>query len=272
MWQSKDVYYVSGGTGILAKDLGKALLCQFPEVSFNEELIPFIRSSEDVHRAVEHIRSQSTGRYPIVFSTLLTKEFNEILDVPEFEFLSVFDHFLVQVEKFLEQEALRVPGASRLIDDETMQKRVEAIHYCLEHDDGTRMKEYDEAEIVLVGVSRSGKTPISVFLATQMGIKVANYPLVNDDLDSYRLPPDILRNKTKVIGLSTDPELLHRYRETRYEGSTYAKLHTCIDEMQKANQIYMSYQIPTVITDGKSIEETATEVAQAMNLKRRAKI
>ena len=272
MWQSKDVYYISGSTGILAKDLGKAILCQFPEVNFYEELIPFIRSEEDAHKAVELIKSKSTGRYPIVFSTLLSREFNEILDIPEFEFINIFDHLLGQVEEILEQKALRVPGQSRHIDDETMQQRVEAIHYCLEHDDGTRIKEYDEAEIILLGVSRSGKTPISVFLATQMGIKTANYPLVKDDLDSYRLPPDILRNKTKVLGLSTDPELLHRYRQTRYKDSTYAKLHTCVDEMNKANHIYLSYQIPTIITDGKSIEETATEAAQAMNLKRRVKI
>lgn len=271
MWQAKDVYYISGGTGILAKDLGKALLCQFPEVSFNEELIPFVRKEEDVHKAVDHIRSQSTGRYPLVFSTLLTQEFNQILDSPEFEFLNVFDHFLVKVEEILERKALRVTGASRHIDAETMQKRVEAIHYCLEHDDGTRTKEYDEAEIILLGVSRSGKTPISVFLATQMGIKAANYPLVKEDLDSYRLPPDILRNRTKVVGLTTNPKLLHRYRETRYKGSTYAKLATCMDEIQKANQIYLNCQIPIIITDGKSIEETATEVAHSMNLKRRAK-
>ncbi len=272
MWKSKDVYYLSGSTGILAKDLGKAVLCQFPEVNFNEELIPFVRTTDDVHKAVEHIRSQSTGRYPLVFSTLLTKEFNEILDIPEFEFLNIFDHFLVKVEGILERKALRVSGVSRSIDDETMLRRVEAIHFCLEHDDGTRTKEYDEAEIILLGVSRSGKTPISVFLATQMGIKAANYPLVKDDLDSYRLPPDIVRNKTKVIGLSANPELLHRYRQTRYKDSTYAKLATCADEINKANQIYLSYQIPTVITDGKSIEETATQVAQALGLKRRARI
>lgn len=272
MWQSKDVYYISGSTGILARDLGKALISQFPEISFNEESIPFIKTKEDVFKAVELIRSKSVGRYPIVFSTLMTREYNEILDLPEFEFFSVFDQFLGRVEEILEQKALRVSGASRNLDDETMLKRVEAIHFCLEHDDGTRTKEYDEAEIILLGVSRSGKTPISVFLATQMGIKTANYPLVKDDLDSYRLPPDITRNKAKVVGLTAKPELLHRFRETRYKDSNYAKLATCADEINKANQIYLSHQIPVITTDGKSIEETATEVAQAMNLKRRVKI
>lgn len=269
MWKSKDVYYISGGTGILAQDLGKAILCQFPETSFNEELIPFIRTEEDAREAIKRIRDQSKGRYPIVFSTLATKAFNDILDVPEIEFLNVFEHFLVQVEELLETKALRVPGASRHLDDRTMIKRVEAIHYCINHDDGTRTREYDEAEAILIGVSRSGKTPVSVFLATQMGIKTANYPLVQDDLNSYRLPSDIVRNKSRVIGLSTSPQLLHHYREKRYEGSTYAKLSTCSDEIQKANQIYMNYRIPIIMSDGKSIEETATQVAQKLNLKRK---
>lgn len=269
MWKSKDVYYISGSTGILAKDMGKALLCQFPQVSFNEELVPFIRTEEDALEAIDRIRAQSTGRYPLVFSTLLTQELNTILDVPEVEFLNIFDHFLVLVEELLETKALRVSGTSRHLDDKTMIKRVEAIHYCINHDDGTCTKDYDEAEVILLGVSRSGKTPVSVFLATQMGIKAANYPLVQDDLNAYRLPPDIVRNKTRVVGLSTKPQLLHHYREKRYKGSNYAKLSTCSDELHKANQIYMNYRVPIIMTDGKSIEETATQVAQEMNLKRK---
>jgi len=269
MWKSKDIYYISGSTGILAKDMGKALLCQFPEVNFNEELIPFIRSEEDARNAIDRIRTQSMGRSPLVFSTLLTRELNAILDVPEVEFLNLFDHFLVQVEELLETKALRVSGASRHLDDRTMIKRVEAIHYCIHHDDGCCTKDYDEAEIILLGVSRSGKTPVSVFLATQMGFRAANYPLVQDDLDSYRLPPDIVRNREKVIGLSTNPQLLNRYREKRYQGSNYARLSTCSDEIHKANQIYMNYRIPVVMTDGKSIEETATQVAQTLNLKKK---
>ena len=269
MWKSKDVYYISGSTGILAKDLGKALLCQFPEISFNEELIPFVRTEEDAREAIDRIRSQSGGRHPLVFSTLLNQELNTILDIPEVEFLNIFDHFLVQVEELLEAKALRVSGASRHLDDRTMIKRVEAIHYCIHHDDGSCTKDYEEAEATLLGVSRSGKTPVSVFLATQMGIKAANYPLVKDDLDSFRLPPNIVRNKDRVIGLSTSPQLLHHYREKRYEGSNYAKLSTCSNEIHKANQIYMNYRIPIIMTDGKSIEETATQVAQELNLKRK---
>ena len=269
MWHSKDVYYISGSTGILAQDMGKALICQFQEISFNEELIPFIRSEEEAHDAIKHILSQSSGRYPIVLSTLMDQKLNGILDAPEVEFLNIFDHYLVKVEEILETKALRVPGTSRHLDDRTMIKRVEAIHYCINHDDGTSTNDYDEAEVILIGVSRSGKTPVSVFLATQMGIKAANYPLVQDDLDSFRLPPDLVRNKKRVIGLSTSPQLLHHYREKRYKGSNYAKLATCAKEIDTANKIYLNYQIPIIMSDGRSIEETATQVAQELNLKRK---
>jgi len=123
MWKSKDVYYISGNTGILAKDMGKALLCQFPEISFNEELIPFIRSESQARRALDKILAQSNGRYPLVFSTLLSIKLNQIFDTPEVEFLNIIDHFLVTLEDLLEAKAIREPGTSRLLDDNSMTRR-----------------------------------------------------------------------------------------------------------------------------------------------------
>jgi [pyruvate, water dikinase]-phosphate phosphotransferase / [pyruvate, water dikinase] kinase len=268
MWHSKDVYYLSGSTGILAEDLGKALLCQFPEISFNAEKIPFIRTEEDARKALRYILSKSSARCPLIFSTIMNKHLIEILDAPEVEFFNICDSYLERMEPILEAVPLRVSGFSRHLDDTTMAKRVSAIQYCISHDDGTRLKDYDEAEVILLGVSRSGKTPISVYLATQMGIKAANYPLVAEDLDAHRLPPDIIRNKARAIGLSTTPETLHLLRENRYKGSTYAQLRTCAGELSQANQIFLNYNIPIIVSNGSSIEETATQVAQQMSLKR----
>lgn len=268
MWHSKDVYYLSGSTGILAEDLGKALLCQFPEISFNTEKIPFITTREDAEKALQHILSQSTGRFPLIFSTIMNKELLEIFDVPEVELFNVCDKYLGKLEEVLEAKPIRISGTSRHLDDTTMGSRVDAIKYCIAHDDGSLMKDYDEAEVILLGVSRSGKTPISVYLATQMGIKAANYPLVAEDLSSYRLPSAILRNKARAIGLSTTPKTLHFVREKRYKDSTYAKLNTCTEELNQANQIFLNYNIPIIVSDGRSIEETATQVAQQLNLKR----
>ena len=267
MWKSKDVYYVSGNTGILAKDMGKALLCQFPEVSFNEELIPFIRTESQARKALERILQQSAGRYPIIFSTLFSRNLNKIFDTPEVEFLNICDHFLIRLEEILEVKPIREPGTARVLDDSAMTRRVNAIHYSIAHDDGTGTKDYDEADLIIVGVSRSGKTPVSVYLATQMGLKTANYPLVDDNLQTCRIPPEIIRNKNRVIGLSTTPEMLHSFREKRYKGSTYAKTSTCATELKQSDQIFLKYQIPVVFSDGRSIEETATQVAQELRLK-----
>jgi len=223
--------------------MGKALLCQFPEISFNEELIPFIRSESQARRALDKILAQSNGRYPLVFSTLLSIKLNQIFDTPEVEFLNIIDHFLVTLEDLLEAKAIREPGTSRLLDDNSMTRRVNAIHYSIAHDDGTGTKDYDEADLIIVGVSRSGKTPVSVFIATQMGLKAANYPLVQDDLTSVRLPSELVRNKKRVVGLSTSPQMLHAFREKRYPGSTYANLATCEQELQQSDQIFLKYQI-----------------------------
>lgn len=263
MWKSKDVYYISGNTGILAKDMGKALLCQFPEVNFNEESIPFIRTESQAKKALQQILKQSPARYPLVISTLFSKKLNNIFDSPEVEFLNICDHYLVRLEEMLEAKAIRESGFAR-DDNSTMTKRVNAIHYTIAHDDGTGTRDYDEADLIIVGVSRSGKTPVSVYLATQMGIKTANYPLVADDLNSYTLPPEIVRNKKRVVGLSISPDILNAFREKRYEGSSYAKLSTCVTEIRQSDQIFLKYQLPVVFSDGRSIEETATQVAQAV--------
>ena len=266
MWTSKDVYYVSGSTALLAEDMGQALLCQFQEINFHEEKIPFIKSKADAEKALEHIREQSGGRRPFVFCTIMDAQIRKTFDSPEVEFFDIFGDLLDRLEICLESKALRVPGYSRTIDDMTLAKRVEAIHFSIEHDDGTRTREYDEAEVILVGVSRSGKTPVSVYLATHMGIKAANFPLTVDDLDSYELPAEIIRNRKKVVGLTTSPQLLHKIREQRYGGSTYAKISTCANELNQAKQIFLKYKIPVVETDGKSIEETAVQVTQFVQI------
>lgn len=263
MWKSKDVYYISSNTGILARDMGKALLCQFPEVNFNEESFPFIRTESQARKAMEKILNQSPARYPLVISTLLSERLNGIFDSPEVEFINVLTPYLSRLEGILETKALRESGFARS-DNSTMNKRVNAIHFTIAHDDGTATRDYDEADLIIVGVSRSGKTPISVYLATQMGIKTANYPLVADDLNSYTLPPEIVRNKKRVVALSISPEILSAFREKRYEGSSYAKLSTCITELKQSDQIFLKYQFPVVYSDGKSIEETATQVAQTI--------
>jgi hypothetical protein len=269
MWNSKDVYYISDSTGILATNLGQALICQFPGINFNEEKFPFVRTVKEAKETLNYILKRSAGRRPLIFSTIINPEIRNIFNSPEVEFFDAFGHFLERLETCLEAEALKVPGFARHLDDVSMSNRVEAIHFCLDHDDGTKVDEFDEADIILLGVSRSGKTPISVYLATQLGIKSANFPLTAEYLTEYRLPDGILHNLNRVLGLTTSAELLSSIRSKRYPNSSYAKLATCIEEVHQAQRIFKNYKIPVVNTAGKSIEEIATQVLHELGISKK---
>ena len=269
MWSSKDVYYISDSTGILVTNLGQALICQFPHVSFYEEKFSFIRTVAEAKKTMAHIMKRSGGRRPIIFSTILDPEVRAVFDSPEVEYYEAYGRFLESLETCLETGALREPGFARHPSDVTLNKRVEAIHFCLAHDDGTKVSEYDEADIILLGVSRTGKTPVSVFLATQMGLKSANFPLTSEYLNSYRVPEMVRQNLSRVVALTTSPEQLQSAREKRYPGSKYAKLSTCVEEIKQAEQMYMKHNIPIVSSAGKSIEETATQVMQELGISKK---
>lgn len=223
----------------------------------------------EAEKILAYILRQSVGRRPLIFSTIMDPEVRKIFDAPEVEFFDVYEEHLERLESCLEAKALRVPGVARSANNVAMTKRVEAIHFCLEHDDGTNVDTYDQADVILLGVSRAGKTPISVYLATQMGLRSANFPLISEVLNTYRLPAGIIRNIKKVVGLTTKPELLHAVREKRYPDSNYARLNTCREEIRQAEQIFMKYNIPVISSAGKSIEETSTQVSQELGLSRK---
>ncbi len=269
MWNAKDVYYVSDSTALLAEETGRSLLCQFPGITFNEEKIPFVRTREKAEQSLAHILENSGGRSPLVFCTAMDSEIRGVFDTPEVEFFDIFGRVLDQLEFCLEATPLREPGFSRQTDNITLARKVEAIDYSIKHDDGTRIREYDSAEVILLGVSRSGKTPVSIYIATHLGLKAANFPLTEEYLDRYELPSDIIRNRKKVVGLTTSALLLHRIREQRYQGSKYAKLSTCTAELAQAGQIYQKYGLPVTQTEGRSIEETAARVIQLLGIKRK---
>ncbi|MBU0482301.1 MAG: pyruvate, phosphate dikinase/phosphoenolpyruvate synthase regulator [Proteobacteria bacterium] len=266
MWKSKDIYYISDSTGIMITNLAQSMLCQFPEISFHEEKFPYVRSVKDAKKTLEYILAQSLGRRPIVFSTIMDQEVRNVFRSPEVEFFDVFDFLLEPLENCLEARALRVPGFSRHGDNVTMARRVEAIHFCLDHDDGTRINEFDDADVILLGVSRSGKTPVSVYLATQFGLKAANFPLTVEYLSKLDLPDGVKRNRKRAVALTTTPEHLRGMREKRYPDSRYAKLSTCTEELTQAEQIFQREKIPIINSTGKSIEELATQVTQEIGL------
>lgn len=263
---SKDVYYVSGSTAILAEDMGKALLAQFKDIRFREEKIPFIHTPEEAKKALDHILKQSEGNEPLVFCTIMNQETRDVFNCPQVKFFDIFLNTLELLENALGATALREPGYSRHFTISKMDKRVNAIHFSLDHDDGTRVSEYDDAEIILVGVSRSGKTPVSIYLATHMELKSANFPLTSDHLDQPELPKEIVRNRKRVVGLTSSPLYLHNIREKRYAGSTYASLANCTRELQQAKQLFLRHNIKVINVEGRSIEELAVQAIQIIGL------
>lgn len=217
--------------------------------------------------AVDKILIQSENNSPIVISSLLSDSLNSVFNRPELHLITIFDQFLNRLEKILQTPPIRKPGTSRIQDDTTLANRVSAIHYSITHDDGSGTKEYDDAELIIIGVSRSGKTPVSVFIATQLGVKTANHPLIDKDLDNCHLPIAITRNLHKVICLTSNPKTLHKFRENRFPGSRYALLATCKNELRKASRIYKKYNLPVVHSGGSSIEETAMQVMHELKTK-----
>ncbi len=271
MWKAKDVYYVSDSTGLLAEDFGRSLLCQFPETGFNEERIPFIRSKKDAKKALAHILEQSGGLFPIIFCTIKDKKVRDILDMAEVEMMDIYGLFLTKMEKCLEVKALKEPCYFRKGFDigNTTAARVDAIHYSLEHDDGQKTGGYDNADIILLGVSRTGKTPVSMYLASHMGFKTANFPLTPDHLSTYTMPADIVKNRKKTVGLTISSQTLHKIRNKRFPNSNYATLSTCTSELKQANQLYMQHGIKTIQTDYRSIEEISVHVTQLLGLSKK---
>lgn len=266
MLNKKNIYYVSGCTGIVATDVGKSLLSQFPETNFHEEKFPFIKNLSDAQKTINYILEQSVGVKPIIFSSLVNPEIREVFNRPEVELFDIYDAFLGRLENCLDDKPLLLPGSSRHVDDSGISKRAKAIDYCLEHDDGRKIVDYNKADVIVLGVSRSGKTPLSIYLATHIGLKVANYPLTEETLNNYKLPKEINENITKTVGLTSNHEILSTIRQERYPDSNYAKRSVCIQELRQAEQIYQNYKIPYINTSRKSIEELAAQILQEIGL------
>lgn len=269
MLNKKNIYYVSGCTGIVATDVGKSLLSQFPETNFHEEKFPFIKNISDAQKTINYILEQSVGVKPIIFSSLVNPEVREVFNRPEVELFDIYDAFLGRLENCLDDKPLLLPGCSRHVDDSGISKRAKAIDYCLEHDDGRKIVDYNKADVIMLGVSRSGKTPLSIYLATHIGLKVANYPLTEETLNNYKLPKEVNENITKTVGLTSNHEILSTIRQERYPDSNYAKRSVCIQELRQAEQIYQNYKIPYINTSRKSIEELAAQILQEIGLYRK---
>jgi regulator of PEP synthase PpsR (kinase-PPPase family) len=268
----KQVFFVSDRTGITVEALGSSLLTQFAEMDFTRVTLPFIDSVDKARDVVAQVNGafRETGQRPLVFSSIVDDAVRTEINKADGLVLDVFERFIVPLENELGTKSLHAVGKSHSVSNvKDYNHRIEAINYTLSHDDGVTHRGLEEADIVLVGVSRSGKTPTCLYLAMQFGIKAANYPLIPEDLEANRLPPSLLPLKQKVWGLSIAPERLHQIRTERRPDSTYADLENCRYEVAAAEKLMRQAQIPFMDSTTKSIEEIATHMLHEAHLVRR---
>lgn len=266
----RTVFFVSDGTAITSETIGHALLAQFSQVDFKQVRIPFVDNEQAAHDAVEKINAANKADkgVPVVINTIVDKELLKIIRGSEGVMLDLFDTFLGKLEKAFGVKPKPMVGRTLgLADYDRYEDRMEATNFALKHDDGENI-EFKNADLILVGVSRSGKTPTCLYMALHYGVKAANYPLTEDDLDGMRLPPFLRRYKDKIVGLMIEPERLAQIRETRKPNSRYASLRQCHKEIDLAETLLRSEGIAVFQTTHSSIEEISSRVLSQLGMQR----
>ena len=258
-------FFISDGTGITAGSLG-GLLAHFPETEFEQIRIPYTNSSAKIEDAQKRIANAKllSGVRPVVIMTIGDSDLRNELKQVDAYYVDLFESFLSPLGKEISEMPLTRPGVSHSITGSNYGNRMEAINFALGHDDGMTHSGLNQAQVILVGVSRSGKTPTSIYLAMQFGIKAANYPLIPEDFERGKLPPILEGYLDKIFGLTIKSERLHSLRSERRPDSTYASLSNCRHEIGQAEDLMKKVGIPTADSTSKSVEELSAIIIQFM--------
>jgi regulator of PEP synthase PpsR (kinase-PPPase family) len=263
------VYFVSERTGITAESFGNSLLSQFPDVEFTQYQKPFINSLEKAQQLAKEFAEVQIkkGIKPLVFATLPDKEISKILQRASCHYYELFSHYLKNISSDIGVSPTYISGASHgLNNTKSYDKRMDIVNYTLTHDDAMTMKNISNADVILVGVSRSGKTPTCLYLALHYGMRAANYPLTEDDFQKDELPQVLKQNKDKIIALTISPKRLADIREKRRSGGLYASLGNCRTEVSRALELFNRYGLTVFDTTSSSIEELSARIAQLVKL------
>lgn len=266
----RTVFFISDGTAITAETFGHSLLTQFSGVDFRQIRLPFVDTCEKAEDAVALINraAEADKHKPLVFNTIVNTEVGSVLNRCEGHVLDLFGTFLNPLEQILDMPRRPMVGqAHGMRDNGTYEDRMEATNYALTHDDGIS-KRMDNADVILIGVSRTGKTPTCLYMALHFGLKGANYPLTEEDLEQPRLPEFLRRHKRKLYGLTIDAERLAQIRETRRPGSRYASLKQCRYEVESAEAMMRAEGVPMLSSTHASIEELASRILLDLGLQR----
>lgn len=272
--KQRTAFFISDQTGVTAETLGHSLLTQFDSRNFRQVTLPFIDSEDKAKEAVRRVdeaAAQDTHR-PIVFSTLVQPELRAIVREANGLHLDIFDVFLEPLEVELQQIPTHEPGrAHGMSDINAYMKRIEATNFALANDDGGISRNYEMADVILLGVSRSGKTPTCLYLALQYGVYAANFPLTDEEFEKGELPGFLVQQRHKLFGLTITPDRLRQIRKERRPIGRYASAQQVRYELREAEKLYKRYGIPHVDTTEFSIEEIASTILESTGAERRVR-
>jgi hypothetical protein len=260
------VFFLSDSTGISAETMGNALLIQFPHLRFDRRLIPFINSVEEARKVVAILDAAMAGPVtPLAFTTAAVEEIRAELLTSRCPIIDFFDMHMARVEAILHAKGERVASQLHGVGDiKRYNARMAAVEYAIEHDDGQSLRALAKADVILVAPSRCGKTPTTMYLALQHGLLVANYPLVEEDLEQTELPRPVRALRDRCFGMTTTPARLRQVRQERRPHSTYASLDQCTWELRRAEALFAAHNLPTINSSAKSVEEMSTVILQRL--------
>jgi hypothetical protein len=270
----RTVFFVSDQTGVTAETMGHSLLTQFDGLDFRPITLPFITTLDKAREAVSKIdqAARDEGVRPVVFATFVNNNVRDAVRRADCVFLDFFAAFLEPLEQEFGQPSAHVLGrAHGMTDLPAYTLRINATNFALANDDGAQTRDYDRADVILLGVSRSGKTPTCVYMALQYATYAANYPLTDEDLDGSRLPAAVEPFRKKLFGLTIQPDRLHQIRQERRPDSRYASPQQCAYEVRAAEQLFQRQGVPFLETTDCSIEEIASRVLERLSIPRRVR-
>lgn len=268
----RTAFFLSDRTGITAETLGLSLISQFEGIEFTHITLPFVDSIDKANEASERINQAHSvdGMKPLMFATIINDEIRLILQQTQAYYIDFFKTFIPGLENELKVPSANVMGRIHGVgNSNAYNTRIEAVNFALAYDDGARTSGFNSADVILIGVSRCGKTPTSLYLAMQYGVRAANYPLTEEDIMASELPKIIRPFKEKLFGLSIDPKRLHTIRSSRKPNSRYATLAQCQLEVKSVEALFEQEQIPYLSSTNLSIEELATKLMVISGIERR---
>ena len=269
--QKRLVYMISDGTGITVESLSNSLMSQFQSIQFEKKIFPFVDSVQKIKAICEEIdQSYAENKLkPLVFMTMVNPEMGDCLKKSAACVFDLFATFLSPLEAELGIKASDTVGLAHTANTANYDQRIDAVNYALAYDDGMKLNGYERADIILIGVSRSGKTPTCLYMALQFGVFAANYPFTLDELSLHHLPDTLQPFRKKLYGLTIDPARLQGIRSERRPNSPYASVEQCRQEVREAEMLYQNEKIPYIDSTYFSIEEIAAKIMAITKVQRR---